>query len=114
MASDSHDQAHPDQASLDRLAALGQAFRPAVPINQKDFFAGRFEQLATIIGVIQQAGRHAVIFGEPGVGKTSLAAVSAQLFPFLSIKINADPSDDFGRLWAKVVDELTALMLYPQ
>lgn len=100
---------HPDSRLMDRLQALGTTFRPAVPIDHKDLFAGRIHQLAHLVTVIGQAGRHAVIFGERGVGKTSLAAVSAELTPFLSVKVNADPSDNFHSIWTKVIDEFTAL-----
>lgn len=99
---------HPDKRLLTRLRDLGEVFRPAVPVDHTDLFAGRMNELATLATVVAQPGRHAVIFGERGVGKTSLASVSAVLTPTLNLKVNADQSDTFHSIWTKVIDELTA------
>ncbi len=55
-------------------------------------------------------GLHGVIYGERGVGKTSLAAVSANLLTqaATTVRVNCDVSDDFASLWTKVVEDLIA------
>lgn len=50
-------------------------FTPAVPISSDSLFAGRSTQISKLVDAINQRGQHAVLFGERGVGKTSLANV---------------------------------------
>lgn len=50
-----------------------QLFSPAAPINAADLFAGRREEIKRFISAIDERGRHVILYGERGVGKTSLA-----------------------------------------
>ena len=86
-------------------------FQPNRPIDSKELFSGRIYQIRRIVDVINQKGQHAMIFGERGVGKTSLANVFAYFVPtdhhnLLSARINGDRADDFDTIWRKVFDEL--------
>jgi len=81
-----------------------KAFTPAAPIDQTQLFAGRKAQLTSIIDVINQKGQHAIIFGERGVGKTSLANEIARIPQHLALRVNADSSDSFSSLWKKVFE----------
>ncbi|MGH9876742.1 MAG: AAA family ATPase [Nitrososphaerales archaeon] len=92
---------------------VGRAFSPAAPINEADLFAGRIDQLRRVIDAIAQRGQHVIIFGERGVGKTSLANVlSAFLekpnmpFPILAPKVNCDGQDTYSSLWRKVFSQI--------
>ncbi len=68
-----HDGANIDQTTAEVISGrAGRVFQPRIPINRPDFFAGRWDQLTTIVDAVSQAGLHAVIYGERGVGKTSL------------------------------------------
>jgi hypothetical protein len=93
---------------LDRLHELTRAFRPGSPITHQDLFSGRAGELVRVMDAVERPGQHGVIFGERGVGKTSLAAVSAEITGRnrLAMRINSDGGDDFQSLWQKVVDEL--------
>jgi Cdc6-like AAA superfamily ATPase len=89
----------------------GRIFNPTTPVNERDLFSGRTEQIRRIIDVIFQKGQHAIVFGERGVGKTSLANVLSQFVPneqsnLLSIRINCDRNDDFQSTWRKMFDEI--------
>jgi transcriptional regulator with AAA-type ATPase domain len=53
--------------------ALNIAFSPHTPINKAQFFKGRTEQIRAVTDTIRTPGLHAAIYGERGVGKTSLA-----------------------------------------
>ena len=93
---------------------LGRAFSPAAPINQYDLFAGRSEQLSNVIGAINQRGQHAIIFGERGVGKTSLANVLSSYLEsvgagmdLLAPKVNCDSTDNFSSIWRKVFSKIS-------
>lgn len=94
---------------LDRMRLVGEAFRPAAPIDRRDLFAGRTEQIGELFAVLGQPGQHAVIYGERGVGKTSLATVAAQMLRssnILTARATCDASDDFGSVWRKALDEI--------
>ncbi|EHM22021.1 AAA family ATPase [Mycobacteroides abscessus] len=97
----------PDSQGL--LLQLGDVFTPSAPISDQDLFAGRNHEMFSVVEAMQSAGQHAVIYGERGVGKTSLARVCALIGEQqgqLPIRINCEASDDFGSVWVKVADEL--------
>lgn len=93
-------------------AKIGLAFQPGTPIDSLDLFSGRREQTKDIINAVFQKGQHAIIFGEPGVGKTSLVRVLAEILSFENLQflssgtINCDRQDTFDSLWGKVFREL--------
>lgn len=98
----------------DILAAkTSEVFTPSAPIDEKKLFAGRIEQLRQVIDAVNQKGQHAIIFGERGVGKTSLANIITKIFSptedRIGIRINADNADNYNTLWRKVFDEIRIL-----
>jgi Cdc6-like AAA superfamily ATPase len=66
----------------DRLAAtrakLRHAFTPSQPVADRRMFAGREEVLQTIIRSIEDQRLHTVLYGERGIGKTSLLHMLSQ------------------------------------
>jgi uncharacterized protein len=58
---------------------LGEVFSPARAITSIEFLKGREANLKEISRAFTSPGRHAFIYGDRGVGKTSLALTSAQL-----------------------------------
>jgi Cdc6-like AAA superfamily ATPase len=105
--------------SEDLAAKAGTVFRPRTPINTRELFAGRWEQLMTISDSVAQTGLHIVIFGERGVGKTSLANVIDPLLhvmeesaagdnpsPRLVVKVNTHIGDSFAEIWQRAFDEV--------
>jgi len=64
------------RAHLDFLARCDQAFQPYAPIELPEFFAGRDQHIERLRGEVGAPGRQVAIFGERGVGKTSLARLS--------------------------------------
>ena len=98
-----------DWAALEFEA--GQLFSPAAPIDEKDLFAGRKPQIDKMFEAVSEKGKHAVLYGERGVGKTSLARVFHSMFPktlrhILAVREQVDPSDDFSSVWRKVFKDL--------
>jgi Cdc6-like AAA superfamily ATPase len=90
----------------------GKVFTPSAPISEKDLFAGRIEQLREVVDTVYQTGQHAIIYGERGVGKTSLANIIVKMFNLEetpAIRINADGSDNYHTLWHKIFEELKVL-----
>ena len=94
-----------------RFMQSGQVFTPSAPIDNQALFAGRVNQLNRIIGAVSQRGQHAILFGERGVGKTSLANVLLKRLrgfqdQVRSVIINCDTEDRFDQLWYKIFLEL--------
>jgi Cdc6-like AAA superfamily ATPase len=93
-----------------KLLLLGETFTPSAPISDLDLFAGRNHELFSVVEAMQSVGQHAVIYGERGVGKTSLARMAMQVETpgptRVAVRINCDRGDDFLGIWRKVVDEL--------
>jgi Cdc6-like AAA superfamily ATPase len=93
--------------------AVRTLFTPAAPIGRAELFAGRAEQISRLFEAIAETGRHAVLYGERGVGKTSLGNVFHELLTDPSIVSNmvpirkqASPSDTYTSLWRKVFREI--------
>lgn len=90
-------------------ARLSQVYT-SLPITRKDLFAGRIKQLADALGAVFNAGQHAIVFGEPGVGKTSLAGVIedfAKLDPplqqdILVQRVDCHSEDTFDSIWREI------------
>src|SRR6185369_1748455 len=94
---------------LERMSLVGQAFRPSAPIDRRSLFSGRTDQIAELFSVVAQPGAHAVVYGERGVGKTSLAAVTAELLSSSSVLVaraTCDSGDDFTSIWRKALGEI--------
>ena len=91
---------------------VSQVFTPAVPVSEDELFAGRADQVDKAIDAINQLGQHAVVYGERGVGKTSLANVlSSRLVSHsgeqaIAPRVNCDATDDFSSLWRKVLEKV--------
>lgn len=101
-----------------REAAVRRAFSPAAPIRRRDLFAGRNEQMVSVGGAMAEPGQHAVIYGERGVGKTSLATICADVVrqargSTRAVKINCESSDDFASIWRKVFNEIAIVSQMP-
>ena len=98
-----------DADLLDRMALVTQALRPAAPIDRRSLFAGRSDQISDVFSVVAQPGQHAVIYGERGVGKTSLAGVTAEMLgsaDVVTARATCNASDDFASVWRQVLDEI--------
>jgi Cdc6-like AAA superfamily ATPase len=97
-------------------AKLSDVFKPGAPIDSASLFSGRKDQVETIIDAIFQSGQHVALFGERGVGKTSLAKTLSEILGKAGIAtlssgtINCDGTDDFSTLWHKVFRELKVVL----
>ena len=100
----------PDFNSL--IFRTGAVFTPGAPINERELFAGRKEQVLKIIDAISQRGCHAILYGERGTGKTSLSnmisAFLAKRQAFIVSRTNCDISDTYASLWSKAFKDIEA------
>lgn len=93
-------------------ADITEAFSPGAPVQEKDLFSGRTAQIAALMDAVNQRGRHAIVYGERGVGKTSLVNILALVMhrpnrELIYVRVNADPSDTFASLWKKVFKRMS-------
>ncbi|WP_371480019.1 ATP-binding protein [Kitasatospora sp. NBC_00315] len=82
-----------------------RSFSPSAPITNRTLFAGRIDQMNTLMSVVYQRGQHAVIYGERGVGKTSLAKVMKEVLDsgsWASYHTCAS-GDTFGSIWRSIL-----------
>lgn len=91
---------------------ITEAFSPGAPVQEIDLFSGRAAQISALEDAVNQRGRHAIVYGERGVGKTSLANVLPLVMhrpnrELIYVRVNADPTDTFVSLWKKVFKRMT-------
>lgn len=101
------------------LATLKEIFRPASPTDDRELFQGRQRELDSCIAGFQEVGQHIVVYGERGVGKTSLAYIAKAVFQAvaregsLAIRLQCAEGDTFDSVWrkfhARLVSELDLL-----
>jgi Cdc6-like AAA superfamily ATPase len=107
--------------ALALAARASKVFQPRTPITTKDLFAGRWGELTKVSDAVNQPGLHVVIYGERGVGKTSLANVvrptiraldqfgkpKGEIPERLVIKSIGTTGDTFSTIWDKLLSEIT-------
>src|SRR5437867_4121658 len=107
------DSALSPEESFSRTLEAARVFTPAAPIDEETLFAGRAREISQLLDAILQRGQHAIVYGERGVGKTSLANVLAPRLRALGERIIAphhdcDSADDFTTVWTKMLTGLPA------
>jgi Cdc6-like AAA superfamily ATPase len=98
-----------DVSSL--LFEIGQIFTPSTPIKLAELFAGRGEQINQMIESVAEPGRHLVLYGERGVGKTSISQILEYIVPAGRQKVAyyrkaCSPGDTFETIWRKFFKEI--------
>jgi Cdc6-like AAA superfamily ATPase len=89
----------------------GHLFTPSTPIGVAQFFSGRKKEVGQLVEAIAERGRHAIVYGERGVGKTSLSQVVPLMLPkgvrqVHHIRKAADPLDNFSSIWRKIFRDI--------
>jgi hypothetical protein len=89
-------------------------FTPGTAIKEQDLFAGRTEQINKLAQRIRLAGSHAIIFGERGVGKSSLVNIfryfansSPQRVQY--IRVAATEGDSYEDVMRKVFKRMSII-----
>lgn len=81
-------------------------------MGRLDMLAGRMAQLTDVVSTVAMRGQHVGLYGERGVGKTSLATVLAEYFNMVdddnlqAVVVNCTTEDSFTSLWHNVFVEL--------
>jgi Cdc6-like AAA superfamily ATPase len=97
--------------ALELSMEASRVFTPAAPVDDRALFSGRIKQIQEVIDAVNQKGQHVIIFGDRGVGKTSLVNVLASFFPpsggpLMACRINCDKGDSYDSVWHKVFEEI--------
>ena len=97
--------------NIEMIQKVASFFSPSAPIDQRSLFAGRIQQLTDVLNAVEQKGQHVILFGERGVGKTSLASVISSLYQGgvntpKSGTINCDSTMTYSSLWHKIFREM--------
>jgi ABC-type glutathione transport system ATPase component len=95
------------------IRQINGAFTPGAPIDSKDLFAGRISQVQKVLNVVFQKGTHAALFGERGVGKTSLAniifdtLVMGGMSKYSRARTNCTETGTFDEIWRFLFRQFT-------
>ncbi len=65
--------------SLIQRSGVREIFTPHKPINSVELFLGRTAEVRALIEHLSTPGQHALLFGDRGVGKSSLANIASDL-----------------------------------
>jgi len=92
----------------EKLKILSSVFSPTAPVEDESFFYGRLDQLRKLHNAINERGQHAVLYGDRGVGKTSLANIATKVYTDVIVsKITCNRTEDFKSLWSKAFRKIT-------
>lgn len=90
---------------------LGQFFRPTMPINREDLFSGRREITREVLDAVNQPGQHVILYGERGVGKTSLANMimiraKCPHAHIMAPHVNCTGTSDYNSIWIALLEDI--------
>lgn len=99
------------KAKADRHSNVQDVFTPSSPIKDPENLKGRDKEIETILTTIISKGRHGLIFGDRGIGKSSLAisslngAIKAKIHKGIIIKVQCGESSTFEKIIKKALLE---------
>ena len=88
--------------------ALNEVVFPSRPVRSVQHLMGRDNELETIQRALYQAGRHIFIFGDRGVGKSSLGATAAYQYQSADaapIFVSGSVNDTFNTIIANIANQ---------
>lgn len=92
-----------------KLSLIGEIYTPSYPIEIRELFSGRTEQLRAVFDFLRQKGKHIIVYGDRGVGKTSFANVIRVICETDQqvAKVSCSTQDTFESLFHNVLSKLT-------
>ena len=101
------------QARTEMRKKLTEAFTPHQPIYLPEFLRGRIDHIYRLEDVVHTEGLHVVLYGDRGIGKTSLVRVAAYTLQeetspsgLRCILVSCTAEDSFSSLWRKVGQQI--------
>lgn len=99
------DAIHDESAFVEKLK---ETVSPALPIRTVELLRGRENELETVRRALLMPGRHAFIYGDRGVGKSSLAHTAANLYQSsdgVPITVSGSSDGTFNSIIANIAFE---------
>jgi hypothetical protein len=96
------DAIHDEDTFVEKLK---ETLSPALPIRTVELLKGREDELETVRRALLMPGRHAFIYGDRGVGKSSLAHTAANLYQSsdgASITVSGSSDGTFNSIIANI------------
>lgn len=93
---------------------LRDVFTPAQPVTERSKFAGRLGVLSRLIEILEEQRSHVVIYGERGIGKTSLVHILAEIARdsrYLVIYASCGAYSSFEDIFRAVLADIPQLYL---
>ena len=93
-------------------AAVLLTFTPGKPVSNLDLLAGREKQISKVLEAVLSPGQHAAIYGERGVGKSSLANLIYDMVSatgknvFIPVQINCSTMVSFNEIWREIFKQI--------
>ncbi|MCX6828609.1 MAG: ATP-binding protein [candidate division Zixibacteria bacterium] len=97
-----------EQIRQEKLSRLANVFSPTAPIISSNLFFGRLDHLNQILEAAKERGQHVVLYGERGVGKTSLANIIESRFSKVLIaKVTCNRNETYDNIWRKILKKIS-------
>jgi Cdc6-like AAA superfamily ATPase len=108
-----------------KLTMCRTVFNESAPINRFQLFKGRRDQLTQVISAVGTRGKHVVLYGDRGVGKTSLATIlkdalsgvrdaHSGIGAFEVAKANCNDKDTYLDVWRRALSEIIIVSEKPE
>lgn len=93
---------------------LRDLFTPAQPVTDRSQFAGRLDVLVKLIEIIEAQRSHVVVYGERGIGKTSLLHILADIARdslYLVVYASCGARSRFDEMFRAILRDIPLLYL---
>ena len=93
---------------------LPTVFSPGGPVTDPELLSGRGQEIQRVLGTVASVGQHAIIYGERGAGKTSLASLIHRIWTdyireadgIVAARVQCDHTDTYASIWQKVAEAI--------
>jgi hypothetical protein len=93
---------------------INEVFTPSAPIDDEEYFVGRLKEKEMILDEIISPGAHISIFGERGVGKTSLIKIVSKKFKEIGFdgvyEYRCASNDNFDTIFGNFLEKTNQLI----
>lgn len=100
-----------DREEIIKKAKVRDAFTPNKPVDSIELLCGRINEVSKIMECVGTEGQHIILYGDRGVGKTSLSRMSCAILRMEGIIPNyhikqCDSSDTFQSIMMSLFEEM--------
>lgn len=90
---------------------LKNVFTPGPPIKEESRLSGRRSQMDSLRDAVKRPGYHAILFGDRGIGKSSIAytfalGLNKDTSPLKLSVVQCHQSDNYDSIWRKIFTDM--------